>query len=82
LWTRPRPSSGSSLEIFLIHQPLIREYNYYLHGRFFNISNPSALSLIVGILIGLAVTLVLSVELHRLLNRLGAPWGGPKAAGR
>jgi peptidoglycan/LPS O-acetylase OafA/YrhL len=71
-----------SLEIFLIHQPLIREYNYYLHGRFFNISNPSALSLIVGILIGLAVTLVLSVELHRLLNRLGAPWGGPKAAGR
>ncbi len=59
-----------SLEIFLIHQPLIRNYNYYLHGRFFNVSNPSALSLTIGMLIGMAVTLVLSVELHRLLGRL------------
>lgn len=67
-----------SLEIFLIHQPLIRDYNYYLHGRFFNVPNPSALSLIVGMLIGLGLTLVLSVELHRLLSRLGAGWDGPR----
>jgi peptidoglycan/LPS O-acetylase OafA/YrhL len=60
-----------SLEIFLIHQPLIREYNYYLHGRFFNESSPPELSLIAGIAIGLAVTLFLSVELHRLVGRLG-----------
>jgi peptidoglycan/LPS O-acetylase OafA/YrhL len=57
-----------SLEIFLIHQPLIRNYNYYLHGRWFNQSNPSQLSLTVGMLIGLGVTLILSVELHRLLD--------------
>lgn len=67
-----------SLEIFLIHQPLIRDYNYYLHGRFFNAPSPSALSLIVGMLIGFGLTLVLSVELHRLLARLGAAWGAPR----
>lgn len=62
-----------SLEIFLIHQPLIRDYNFYLHGRWLNIGQPSPLSLIVGMVIGLAVTLVVSVELHRLLQRLPFP---------
>lgn len=59
-----------SLEIFLFHQPLIRDYNYYLHGRWQHESNPPAISLIFGMAIGLGVTLVLSVELHRLLERL------------
>ena len=58
-----------SLEIFLLHQPLIREYNVYLHGRWLNDPAPSRFSLFVGMLIGFAVTLVLSVELHRLLGR-------------
>ena len=52
-----------SLEIFLIHQPLIRDYNVYLHGRWFNIGQPSAWSLIVGMVIGFAVTLLLSVRM-------------------
>jgi peptidoglycan/LPS O-acetylase OafA/YrhL len=55
-----------SLEIFLLHQPLIREYNYYLHGRWLNEPSPSALSLCAGMALGLAVTLMLSIELHRL----------------
>jgi peptidoglycan/LPS O-acetylase OafA/YrhL len=59
-----------SLEIFLIHQPLIRDYNVYLHGRWFNIIQPSPLSLTVGMSIGLAVTLIASVELRRLLQKL------------
>jgi peptidoglycan/LPS O-acetylase OafA/YrhL len=70
-----------SLEIFLIHQPLIREYNYYLHGRWFRESNPPVFSLIAGIAIGLALTLILSVELHRLIDRmLGPSPTGPASA--
>jgi peptidoglycan/LPS O-acetylase OafA/YrhL len=62
-----------SLEIFLIHQPLIREYAYYSLGRFLNIPAPTVTQLILAMLAGLAVTVVLSVELQRLLARL--PWG-------
>jgi peptidoglycan/LPS O-acetylase OafA/YrhL len=59
-----------SLEIFLIHQPLIREYNYYLHGRWFNIPVPTPSSLIMGIIIGVALTLLLSVELRALVAKI------------
>lgn len=59
-----------SLEIFLIHQPLMRQYNLYLQGRWFNIPQPSVASLSLGMVIALAVTLYASVELHRLVRRL------------
>lgn len=59
-----------SLEIFLLHQPIIREYNYYLHGRMLNVPTPSASSLIWGILLGAGVTLFLSVELRALMAKL------------
>jgi peptidoglycan/LPS O-acetylase OafA/YrhL len=59
-----------SLEIFLLHQPLIRDYNYYFHGRWFNLSRPTTTSLLVGMLIALTVTLALSVEFKRWLARL------------
>ncbi len=61
-----------SLEIFLIHQPLIREYNFYFQGRFLGDGNPSAGPRALGILIGFGVTVLLSVELHRLLERFAA----------
>ena len=59
-----------SLEIFLIHQPLIRDYNYYLHGRWFNIPVPTPGGLMIGIAAGIIVTLFVSVELRTLLARL------------
>jgi peptidoglycan/LPS O-acetylase OafA/YrhL len=59
-----------SLEIFLIHQPLIRDYNFYLHGRWLNEPTPTSASLILGMAIGVSLTLIISVELHRLLNRI------------
>jgi len=58
-----------SLEIFLIHQPLIREYNYYLHGRWFNIPVPTPGTLMIGMAIGITVTLVVSVELRQLITK-------------
>jgi len=66
-----------SLEIFLIHQPLIRDYNYYLHGRWFNIPVPSQSSLIFGMIAGISFTLFISIELRafvaKLLQRLKDP---------
>jgi len=59
-----------SLEIFLLHQPIIREYNYYLHGRVLNIPVPSASSLIWGIILGAAVALFLSIELRALVAKI------------
>jgi peptidoglycan/LPS O-acetylase OafA/YrhL len=59
-----------SLEIFLLHQPLIREYNYYLNGRWFNIPVPTPTSLMVGIVAGFIVTLILAVELKSLVPKL------------
>ena len=59
-----------SLEIFLVHQPLIRNYNYYLLGRFFNQPTPTAQALILGMAVAVAVTVVLSIELHKLVGRI------------
>lgn len=63
-----------SLEIFLIHQPLIREYNYYLYRRWLHLGTPDTAQLLLGIAAGLAVTLGLSVVLHRLLRRIPLPF--------
>lgn len=59
-----------SLEIFLLHQPLIREYVYYCLGRFAGITQPTAGPLIFAMLIGFGVTLFLSVELKSLLKKI------------
>ncbi len=59
-----------SLEIFLIHQPLMREYNYYLQGRWFHTAQPGAPALIAGMAAAVVVTLLASVELRRLLQKL------------
>ena len=62
-----------SLEIFLIHQPLIGEYNVLVHSRLFpgGPENPRALA--IGIAVGVAVTILLSPGLHSLLARLPVP---------
>jgi peptidoglycan/LPS O-acetylase OafA/YrhL len=86
LWKRAAPAPLSakvggvlsffgaySLEIFLIHQPLIREYNYYLQGRLFREAHPSDAALAAGMAAGLAATLFLSYELHSVLGRLTTP---------
>jgi len=58
-----------SLEIFLLHQPLIREYNVYLHARWLNEPLPTRPSLVIGMVLGFALTVLLSYELRRLLQR-------------
>jgi peptidoglycan/LPS O-acetylase OafA/YrhL len=71
-----------SLEIFLIHQPLIRDYNILIQRLMFPAAPLTRWSLAVGILVALALTLALSDGLHRLLARLPGPGrGGPPPAG-
>ncbi len=66
-----------SLEIFLIHQPLIRDYNLWAQRRLFPGSGPTTLALTVGVVLGLAVAIALSDRLHALLAKLPAGGGGP-----
>jgi peptidoglycan/LPS O-acetylase OafA/YrhL len=65
-----------SLEIYLLHQPLIRYYNTYLQARWLGVTAFSTTRLIVGMAVGLLVTLVLAEGLHELLRRI--PGAGPR----
>jgi peptidoglycan/LPS O-acetylase OafA/YrhL len=53
-----------SYEIYLFHQPLIRDYNYYLYHVILKVSAPNRWQLLKGIYAALAVTLVISVPVH------------------
>jgi peptidoglycan/LPS O-acetylase OafA/YrhL len=63
-----------SLEIFLLHQPLIREYNILVQRWLFPNAAPTPAALAAGIAVGIAVTIAASDGLHRLLA--GLPWAG------
>jgi peptidoglycan/LPS O-acetylase OafA/YrhL len=57
-----------SLELFLLHQPLIREYNVYVLQRCLHTLAFGPLVLAAGMAAGLAAAFGLSVLLHRLLR--------------
>jgi peptidoglycan/LPS O-acetylase OafA/YrhL len=57
-----------SYEIFLFHQPLIRDYNRIFWSRCFGLENPGAWRLAIGIIGGLAITFAISWSLHRAIN--------------
>lgn len=59
-----------SFEIFLIHQPLMREFNRYALARWFGVTEPSEGLLMLGILCSLPITLIASVELHRVGKKI------------
>jgi peptidoglycan/LPS O-acetylase OafA/YrhL len=53
-----------SYEVYLIHQPIIRDYNAYIYTHVLNVPAPSKLQLFRGIFIGLGVTFALGAGLH------------------
>jgi exopolysaccharide production protein ExoZ len=73
-----------SYEIFLFHQPLMRDYNYYVYRVWLGIE-PTDGELALGILVSLLVTLLISVGLHKSVAamfssfRKEAPVPVPKA---
>jgi len=84
-WTRGALKflGDRSLEIFLIHQPLMREYNILAQHRLFPGAALTGRSLAVGMLVALAVAVALGGALHSLLQRLPEPGKGrpPAASG-
>jgi peptidoglycan/LPS O-acetylase OafA/YrhL len=66
-----------SYEIFLLHQPLIREYNHYVWNRYLGVSQPQPWHIGFGVLMMLGVTFWLSVELQRFANRI-TDWLAPR----
>jgi len=63
-----------SLEIFLIHQPLLREYNRHVQLHWLGRSAPSEGQLIAGMAAGVGLTLLLAVALHAGLRRATGRW--------
>jgi peptidoglycan/LPS O-acetylase OafA/YrhL len=69
-----------SLGIFLIHQPLIREYNVYVLQRFFPRVPLTPWVLTAGIAVGLVATLLIASLLYSLLQKLPFPGSGRHAS--
>jgi peptidoglycan/LPS O-acetylase OafA/YrhL len=61
-----------SYEIFLFHQPLIRDYNALVWNRYILGAAPSRGQLALGIVVALGVTFLLSFAVHHAIARLFA----------
>jgi peptidoglycan/LPS O-acetylase OafA/YrhL len=57
-----------SYEVYLFHQPFVRDYNIYLFGN----SAPTHWETLKGVYFGLAVTLALSCGVHFAVNKVFA----------
>jgi exopolysaccharide production protein ExoZ len=57
-----------SYEIYLFHQPLIRDYNFYVYHVILKVSAPNHMQLLKGIFAALAVTLLIAVPVHFLTD--------------
>lgn len=56
-----------SYEIFLIHQPLIRDYNHWAWHKFAGRA-PDQVDLAIGVTVALIITVIVSVALHHLVR--------------
>jgi peptidoglycan/LPS O-acetylase OafA/YrhL len=59
-----------SYEVFLFHQPLIRDYNRLAWKEVLGVSDPSLWQLVAGVAVGLAVTGLIAVVVHHAIGRL------------
>jgi peptidoglycan/LPS O-acetylase OafA/YrhL len=57
-----------SYEIYLFHQPLIRDYNLYVYHVILKVNAPNRLQLLKGIFAALVLTLAIAVPVHLLVN--------------
>jgi peptidoglycan/LPS O-acetylase OafA/YrhL len=64
-----------SYEVYLFHQPFVRDYNLYVYNHVLQIPNPTQSQLVWGVLGGLVVTLVISVIVHKAVGWLFAHLG-------
>ncbi len=69
-----------SYEIFLLHQPLIREYNFLVWQRYLGVPQPGPWQIALGVLVALAVTAWLSYELQNIAGMITRRLSPPKPA--
>ena len=70
-----------SFEVYLFHQPLVRDYNYYFYHVIRHNLAPTRGQLLEGILVGLGITLVISIAVHVLVGRMFSIRPRPDARG-
>ena len=58
-----------SYEVYLFHQPLVRDANLYVYHVFLGVPSPSRGQLLEGILVALGITAAVSVAVHLLVAR-------------
>jgi len=59
-----------SYEIYLFHQPLIRDMNLFVYHIYLKTPAPNRGQLLDGILVALLITVVISIAVHLLVSRL------------
>jgi peptidoglycan/LPS O-acetylase OafA/YrhL len=69
-----------SYEVYLFHQPLIRDYNLYVYHVILKVLAPTRLQLTEGIIAGLGATLVISVAVHLAVTAAFRSLRRPSAA--
>jgi peptidoglycan/LPS O-acetylase OafA/YrhL len=57
-----------SYEIFLFHQPFVQEFNLYALTTWFHVKIPSTEQIVLGALVGLCLTVLLSVLTHKMAS--------------
>lgn len=67
-----------SYEIFLLHQPLIRDYNVYIWRRFLDEPQPSPEQIALGVLLALILTLALSYGIKNFTSKLTLRLSSPR----
>jgi len=70
-----------SYEIYLFHQPIIRDYNPYFFVHVLNVPAPSKVQLLRGIFVGMGLTLAVSAAVHRATEWMWSQFG-IRGAGR
>jgi peptidoglycan/LPS O-acetylase OafA/YrhL len=60
-----------SYEVYLFHQPFVRDYNIYLYDKLANPA-PTRWQVMKGIFVGLGITLLISIAVHAAVGRLYA----------
>jgi peptidoglycan/LPS O-acetylase OafA/YrhL len=58
-----------SYEIYLFHQPFVRDYNIFIFDKIRH-PNPTHGEILGGIFAGLGITLILSLAIHKMVGRL------------
>jgi peptidoglycan/LPS O-acetylase OafA/YrhL len=71
-----------SYELYLLHQPLMRNYSRMVIERVYGITTPTSWQLVAGIVFGFGVACIGAYLLHRVTDLVTRPWNRRSTAAR